>query len=314
MLENKSARIFITGHLGMVGSAFLRRFQSMGYENLIYRSRKELDLRNSEDVRSFFEFEKPEVVLLIAAKVGGIAANMKSPADFLYDNLMIEANVIHNCVINKVSKLIFFGSSCIYPRDCPQPMKEEYLMTGPLEPTNEGYAVAKLAGLRLTQFSESQYGLKTLCVMPSNLYGPNDSFDPQNSHVLSALVKKFCDATRNSESTVTVWGSGVAKREFLHVEDLVDSVLYLDRVWDSPEMINVGPGVDISIKDLAKKIAELVGFQGEIMWDKSKPDGMPRKCMDVSRIKATGYKTKVSLEQGLQEMIRSYREQTGEEI
>lgn len=308
MLSNQSAKIFVTGHQGMVGSAFERRLRALQYSNIITRTRNELDLRNSEAVANFFQTEKPEVVLLIAARVGGIAANMAAPADFLYDNLMIQANIIHNCVTSGVSKLIFFGSSCIYPRECPQPMKEEYLLGGPLEPTNEGYAVAKIAGIKLAQYSNSQHGLRVLCVMPSNLYGPNDSFDPKNSHVLSALVKKFCDAVHNEDRNVTVWGSGAAKREFLHVEDLVDAVFYLDQKWDTSAIINVGPGTDISIRDLVTKIASLVGYSGEICWDKSKPDGMPRKCMDVSKLNAVGYETRVSLEQGLQEMIANYRQ------
>lgn len=310
MLQNRNARIYISGHTGMVGSAFLRYFRENNYSNIILRNSKELDLRNSESVRVFFETERPEIVFLIAARVGGIAANMAAPADFLYDNLMIEANVIRNAAEFKAKKLIFFGSSCIYPRESSQPMKEEYLMTGPLEPTNEGYAIAKIAGLKLAQYSTKQYGLPTLSVMPSNLYGPNDSFDPLHSHVLSALVKKFCDAVKASSDSVTLWGTGAAMREFLHVHDLIDAVLFLDQVWQSDEIINVGPGEDISIHDLARTIAELTEYHGRINWDESKPDGMPRKCMDVSKLRNLGFQTKISLIAGIRQMIKEYRTRT----
>lgn len=306
-LTDKTAKIFVTGHLGMVGTAFLKYFKQHDYQNIITRSREELDLRDSSAVKSFFEKERPDIVLLIAAKVGGIAANMHYPYDFLHDNLQIEANLIQFSRLCAVKKLFFFGSSCIYPKDCPQPMKEEYLLTGPLEPTNEGYAIAKIAGLRMAQYAHKQYGLQILSVMPSNLYGPNDSFDPEHSHVLSALVRKFCDAVKKDDKTVVLWGSGIARREFLHVDDLIAAVLFLDKTWESSDMINVGPGVDISIRDLALRIAEIVNFHGKIEWDTTKPDGMLRKCMDVTRLNNLGFKTDISLDSGLKETIAEYR-------
>ncbi len=244
---------------------------------------------------------------LAAAKVGGIQANRQFPADFIYDNLMIQTNVIHQAHLSGVEKLLFLGSSCVYPRDCPQPMKEEYLLTGPLEPTNEAYALAKVAGLRMAQYYHEQHGMNCICPMPCNLYGPNDSFDPLHSHVLGALVRKFVDATDDGGGEVSLWGTGSARREFLHVDDLARAVLFLMEVWDSPEILNVGAGKDISIKELAALIAHKVGHSGNITWDSSKPDGMPRKCLDVSRIEALGFEPMIPLETGIENMIADYR-------
>lgn len=307
MILDKNDKIFISGHKGMVGSAFLKHLQENGFKNLLVRSRAELDLRNSESVKNFFKLEKPDVVFLIAAKVGGIQANIKFPADFLYDNLMIQNNLIQCSHESKLKKLIFFGSSCIYPRECKQPMKEEYLLTGPLEPTNEGYALAKISGIRLVQSYAKQYGLDGLCIMPSNLYGQNDSFDPEHSHVMSALVKKFVDAKIAEQNRVTVWGTGSARREFFHVKDLIASVFFLLEHWTTTEIINVGAGVDISIKELAELIAKKTGFKGEIDWDTSRPDGMPRKCMDVSKLENLGFRSSIPLEKGIEEVIEDYK-------
>lgn len=291
----------------MVGSAFLDHFKKEGYSEIIIKDRNELDLRNSVAVGEFFEKERPDVVFIIAARVGGIKANMEKPADFIYDNLMIESNLIHNSHLFDAKKVIFFGSSCIYPRECPQPMKEEYLLTGPLEPTNEGYALAKISGLKMMEYYKKQYNLNGLSIMPSNLYGPGDSFHPEHSHVLSALVKKFTDATRDNLSEVVIWGTGSAKREFFHVSDLVRSVLFLLEHWKEDGFINVGAGEDISIKGLAELIANMTGYQGKIVWDHSKPDGMPRKCMDVGKLTKLGFKQSVTLEDGIRDVIRDYK-------
>ncbi|WP_109019587.1 GDP-L-fucose synthase family protein [Leptospira kobayashii] len=303
----KKDKIFISGHKGMVGSAFLDHFKKEGYSEIIIKDRNELDLRNSVAVGEFFEKERPDVVFIIAARVGGIKANMEKPADFIYDNLMIESNLIHNSHLFDAKKVIFFGSSCIYPRECPQPMKEEYLLTGPLEPTNEGYALAKISGLKMMEYYKKQYNLNGLSIMPSNLYGPGDSFHPEHSHVLSALVKKFTDATRDNLSEVVIWGTGSAKREFFHVSDLVRSVLFLLEHWKEDGFINVGAGEDISIKGLAELIANMTGYQGKIVWDHSKPDGMPRKCMDVGKLTKLGFKQSVTLEDGIRDVIRDYK-------
>ncbi|BDA79181.1 GDP-L-fucose synthase [Leptospira kobayashii] len=306
MIQKKD-KIFISGHKGMVGSAFLDHFKKEGYSEIIIKDRNELDLRNSVAVGEFFEKERPDVVFIIAARVGGIKANMEKPADFIYDNLMIESNLIHNSHLFDAKKVIFFGSSCIYPRECPQPMKEEYLLTGPLEPTNEGYALAKISGLKMMEYYKKQYNLNGLSIMPSNLYGPGDSFHPEHSHVLSALVKKFTDATRDNLSEVVIWGTGSAKREFFHVSDLVRSVLFLLEHWKEDGFINVGAGEDISIKGLAELIANMTGYQGKIVWDHSKPDGMPRKCMDVGKLTKLGFKQSVTLEDGIRDVIRDYK-------
>lgn len=294
----------------MVGSALVRALTRAGYTNLVTAPRPGVDLRDCEAVGKLFAELAPDVVILAAAKVGGIQANRSRPAEFMYDNLAIQSNVIHESHRAGVRELVFLGSSCVYPRECPQPMKEEYLLTGPLEPTNEGYALAKIAGLRMAQYYQKQYGIRVICPMPSNLYGTNDNFHPENSHVLSALVRKFCDAADHNESTVTVWGTGKARREFLHVDDLAEAVLLLIDRWHSPEIINVGAGDDISIRELAELIARKAGFSGQITWDTSMPDGMPRKLLDISKIAALGFQPRISLEQGIEQTIHEYREKT----
>jgi GDP-L-fucose synthase len=304
----KKDAIFVAGHNGMVGSAVVRSLKKHGFKNLILRSKKQLDLRNFLAVARFFQTEKPDVVILAAARVGGIQANVKHPAEFLYENLAIQNNVIHQSFLHDVKNFCFLGSSCVYPRDCPQPMKEEYLLTGPLEPTNEGYAVAKIAGLKMIEYYRRQYGFRGISVMPCNLYGTNDTFDPQHSHVLSSLVKKFVDAVDNRSKSVTIWGTGTARREFMHVDDVAEAILFLMEHYDSPQIINVGWGKDTSIKELANIIAQKVGFEGELIWDTSKPDGMPRKCMDVSRMKALGFTPKITLEEGIKQTIEEYKE------
>lgn len=293
----------------MVGSALVRLLQREGYAELILAQKGELDLRHQGSTEQFFARTKPDIVILAAAKVGGIKANMTFPGDFLYDNLMIQNNVIHQCAQQKVKKLVFLGSSCIYPRECPQPMKEEYLLQGPLEPTNEGYALAKIAGLRLAQYYQKQYGLSCLNPMPCNLYGPNDSFDLEKCHVLSALVKRFSDAVHEKKDTVTLWGTGSARREFMHVDDVAEAIFFLMNSFDSPDIINVGPGNDVSIKELAQMVAIKTGYTGKLDWDTTKPDGMPRKCLDVGKLTALGFTPRISLEQGIEQMIHEYRSQ-----
>ena len=302
------SRIYISGHRGLVGSAILRKLKKRGYRDLVYVGHEQLDLTNQDQVKQFFDEEQPEYVFLAAARVGGIQANVEHPAEFLYENLAIQNNVIHQSYLHAVKKICFLGSSCIYPRACPQPMKEEYLLSGLLEPTNEGYAIAKIAGLKLIQFYRKQYGFSGISVMPCNLYGTNDSFDPANSHVLSALVKKCVDAVDDEMESITIWGSGKARREFMHVDDAAELITILMEKYDSPEIINIGCGEDISIKRLAILIAEKAGFQGNLIWDKSRPDGMPRKCMDVSRMKALGYSPVITLEEGIEKTIAEYRE------
>lgn len=303
---DKSLKIYIAGHEGMVGSAVTRLLQQQGYENLVHRTLDELDLRDSQAVESFFEQEKPDVVVLAAARVGGINANNKYPADFLYDNLCIQNNVIRQSYLNGVKKLCFLGSSCIYPRECPQPMQEEHLLTGPLEPTNEGYAIAKIAGYKLACYYSTQYGMPTISLMPCNLYGKNDDFNLETCHVMSALVKRFVDAVDQGATEITLWGTGIAMREFLNVDDMAKAVLFLLQNRDEPEFINVGSGKEISIKDLAHKIAERTGFQGEIKWDASKPDGMLKKCLDVAKITAMGWQPEISLNQGIEMLVEEY--------
>lgn len=304
----KTDKIFVAGHRGMVGSAMTRALQAAGYQQLITASRDSLDLRDRPAVAEFFQRQRPDVVILSAARVGGINANRLHPAGFLHDNLAIQTNVIEESRLAGVKLLVFLGSSCIYPREAPQPMKEEYLLTGPLEPTNEAYALAKIAGLRMAYYYQQQYGMRVVCPMPCNLYGTNDSFDPQNSHVLSALVKKFCDAADSGETSVTVWGSGTARREFLHVDDAARGILLLIDRWHSPELINLGSGTDISIRELASLIASKAGFTGEVQWDTSMPDGMPRKLLDVSKIAALGFTPAISLEEGIERTIAEYRQ------
>jgi len=306
---SKSAKIYIAGHNGMVGSAIVRLLQKKGFDNLITRNSKDLDLRDNHQVDVFFKLKKPEFVFLAAAKVGGIQANINEPASFLYDNLMIHTNIIHQSYLHNVKKILVLGSSCIYPKDCIQPMKEEYLLSGKLEPTNEGYALAKIVALKQAEYYKKQYGLRAISVMPPNIYGPKDSFDLRKSHVLSALVRRFRDAVDENNNEVIVWGSGSARREFMHVDDLAESLLFLMKNYEETEIINVGWGKDISIKELAEKIANQTGYQGKITWDTSKPDGMLRKCMDISKSNSLGYQPKISLDKGIEYMIGYYKKQ-----
>ena len=296
---NKTDKIYVAGHSGMVGSAIVRKLQAEGFENLVLRTSAELDLRNQAEVNQFFVEEKPAYVFLAAAKVGGIQANNIYRADFLYDNLMIEANIIHAAHENKVQKLMFLGSSCIYPKMAPQPLKEEYLLTDELEPTNEPYAIAKIAGIKLCENYRRQHGDNFISVMPTNLYGPNDNYDLNNSHVLPALLRKFHTAKVEGAESVEVWGSGSPKREFLHVDDLADACYQLMQNYEGEEWLNVGTGEDISIKDLALTIKEVVGFEGELRFDASKPDGTPRKLMDVSKLHNFGWKHRIELKEGI---------------
>lgn len=299
-------RIFVCGHRGMVGSAIVRALTQSTNADLILRSREQLDLCNTEHVQKFMETERPDKVILAAAKVGGIQANLDAPADFVLQNLQIQNNVIDAASRFGVKQLCFLGSSCIYPRQAPQPMTEEMLMTGPVEPTNAGYAIAKIAGLTMAKAYHQQYGLDVVCPMPCNLYGPGDCFDLQKSHVLSALVRRFVDARDTGAAAVTLWGTGSAYREFMHVDDLAEAVLFVMKNWKSPEIINVGTGSDLSIRELAEMIARLSDFDGDIHWDATKPDGMPRKCMDVTKLTNLGYRPRISLETGISGMIAEY--------
>ena len=303
---NKRSRIYVAGHKGLVGSAILRRLQTEKYLNLIVRSHQDLDLIRQAEVEAFFRTERPEFVFLAAAKVGGILANNTSPAEFIYQNLSIEGNVIHSAYEAGVKKLLFLGSSCIYPRDCPQPMKEEHLLSGKLEPTNEPYAIAKIAGIRMCQSYNRQYGTKFVSVMPTNVYGPGDNFDLETSHALPALIKKFHDAKMEGNNVVTVWGSGTPRREFLHVDDLADACLFIMKHYDENEMINIGVGKDITISELSELIKQIVEFNGEIRYDNSKPDGTPRKLLDVSRLDSLGWRSRISLREGIEKTYKWY--------
>ena len=305
-MENK-AKIFVAGHNGLVGSAIVRALEEAGHSNILKRTKAELDLLDQSAVDNFFAIEKPEYVFLAAAKVGGILANSSTPAEFIYQNLQIELNIINSAYRHGVKKLLFLGSSCIYPKLCPQPIKEEYLLTGPLEPTNEAYAIAKIAGLKLCEYYNKQYGTKFISVMPTNLYGPNDNFDLQTSHVLPALIRKFHDAKLAGSPTVTVWGTGRALREFLYVDDLANACVYLMDHQDDG-VVNIGTGEDLSIRELAELIRSVVGFTGEIVWDSSKPDGTPRKLLDVSRLHDLGWKHQVRLKEGLKITYDWYRQ------
>ena len=304
---NKTSRIFIAGHNGMVGSSILRILKRKGFENLIYLSSKELDLRNQTAVQDFFSREKPEYVFMAAAKVGGIQANNIFKADFIYDNLAIELNVIHSAWKSNVKKLLFLGSSCIYPKMAPQPIKEEYILSGYLEETNEPYAIAKIAGIKLCEAFRFQHGCNFISAMPTNLYGPNDNYDLENSHVLPALIRKFHEATLRNENAVTVWGSGNPKREFLHVDDLAEACLMMMETYDGKDFLNIGYGDDISIADLASLVKEITGFKGSIVFDISKPDGTVRKLMDSSKIRQIGWKPKIELKVGITETYQQYR-------
>jgi GDP-L-fucose synthase len=295
----KDSKIFVAGHRGLVGSAIVRRLQQDGYTNLVLRSRHETDLTDASSVKEFFQNERPEYVFLAAAKVGGILANSTYPADFIRDNLAIQLNVISNAYQSGVTKLEFLGSSCIYPKMAPQPMKEEYLLTGPLEPTNEWYAIAKIAGIKMCQAYRQQYGFQAISLMPTNLYGPGDNFDLKNSHVLPALIRKFHEAKLEGKSEVVIWGTGSPRREFLHVEDLASAAVFLMNHYNEAEIVNVGVGDDVTIAELATLVQQVVGFQGRLVFDTSKPDGTPRKLMDVSRLTGLGWKASVSLEEGI---------------
>jgi GDP-L-fucose synthase len=303
---DRNSKIFIAGHSGMVGSATLRLFQQQGFTSILTAGRKELDLTQQLSVDQFYAREKPEIVILCAAKVGGIQANIDNPATFLLENLQVQSNVIQASLEHGVKHFVFLGSSCIYPRGCAQPMKEDYLLSGQLEPTNEGYAIAKIAGIKLLEGLKRQYGFNSLSLMPCNLYGPNDSFDLKRSHVLSALVKRFSDAKATNASSVTLWGTGIARREFMHVDDMARAILFMLENYKESRFINIGTGEDISIKELAETIADMTGYTGKILWDNSKPDGMLRKCMDVSRMKALGYVPKMSLDAGIKQTISIY--------
>ncbi|MFT4153567.1 GDP-L-fucose synthase [Parafilimonas sp.] len=296
---NKDSKIYIAGHSGMVGSAILRKLQSLGYSNFVLRTSKELDLRNQQAVAGFFAEEKPEYVFLAAAKVGGIVANNTYRADFLYDNLQIQNNIIHASYENNVKKLLFLGSSCIYPKMAPQPIKEDYLLTGLLEQTNEPYAIAKIAGLKLCDAYRDQYGCNYISAMPTNLYGINDNYHPENSHVLPALIRRFHEAKINNAASVTIWGSGSPLREFMFADDLADACIYLMDNYDEKGLINIGTGEEVSIKELALLIKDIVGYKGEIKFDTSKPDGTPRKLLDVSKLHGKGWKHTTHLKQGI---------------
>ena len=296
---NKAAKIYVAGHRGMVGSALVRKLQAEGYQHLVVRTSSELDLTNQQAVADFFADEKPDYVFLAAAKVGGIHANNTYRAEFIYQNLMIECNVIHNAYINQVTKLLFLGSSCIYPKLAQQPLKEDYLLTGLLESTNEPYAIAKIAGIKLCEAYRSQYGCNFISVMPTNLYGTNDHYDLNNSHVLPSLLLKFHTAKLENAPSVEIWGSGTPKREFLHVDDLADACFYLMQQYNDAELVNIGTGEDIAIKDLALLIKDIVGYTGELKFDATKPDGTPRKLMDVSKLHALGWQHKINLTDGI---------------
>lgn len=300
---NSSSKIYIAGHRGMVGSAIVRNLRSKGYSNLILKSSSELDLRDQAAVNTFFEKERPGYVFLAAAKVGGIVANNIYRGEFIYENLMIQSNVMHAAWKNKVQKLLFLGSSCIYPKMCPQPIKEEYLLSGYLEPTNEPYAIAKIAGLKMAESYRRQYGVDMISAMPTNLYGPNDNYDLHNSHVLPALIRKFYEAKRNDAPEVEIWGTGSPRREFLHVDDLADACVFLMNNYSGEQHVNVGTGDDLSIKELAELVKDLSGYTGKLVFNTSKPDGTPRKLLDVSKLHALGWKHRIPLTQGIQGII-----------
>ena len=305
---NKQDKIYIAGHRGMVGSAILRNLEAAGYTNFVLRTSSELDLRNQQAVAGFFAAEKPDYVFLAAAKVGGIIANNTYRADFIYENMMIQSNVIHQAYVHQVKKLLFLGSSCIYPKMAPQPLKEDYLLTGLLEPTNEPYAIAKIAGIKMCDAYRSQYGCNFISVMPTNLYGPNDNYDLNNSHVLPALLRKFITAKNSGTPSVNMWGTGSPKREFLHADDLAAACVYLMNTYDAEGLVNIGVGDDVSILELAQLVQKIVGYNGTIATDPSKPDGTPRKLMDVSKLAALGWKAQISLEEGIQRVYEEIKD------
>ncbi len=304
----QTAKIYIAGHRGMVGSGIERKLKKEGYNNIVTRTSSELDLRNQQAVNDFFEKEKPEYVILAAAKVGGIYANNTYRAEFIYDNLMIEANIIHSAYLNKVTKLLFLGSSCIYPKMSPQPLKEEYLLSGYLEPTNQPYAIAKIAGIEMCDCYRAQYGCNFISAMPTNLYGPNDNYDLEKSHVLPAMLRKFITAKKNNSPEVELWGTGSPRREFLHVDDLATASLHLMEHYSEQGLVNIGTGDDVTIKELAELIQGVVGFTGRIRWNADKPDGTPRKLMDVSKIKNLGWKACIDLTTGIKLVYESIKD------
>lgn len=306
MIMDKNARIYIAGHRGMVGSAIHRKLNKEGYHNFILRTSSQVDLRDQLAVSRFFQDEKPDYVFLAAAKVGGIMANNTYRAEFIYDNLMIQSNVIHSAYLNGVKKLLFLGSSCIYPKLAPQPLKEAYLLTGSLENSNEPYAIAKIAGIKLCDAYRAQYGCSFISVMPTNLYGPNDNYDLETSHVLPALIRKFHEAKINGLDEVSIWGTGKPKREFLHVDDLADACYFLMLNYNEAGLVNIGTGEDLDIEALAKLIADVIGFKGKLVFDNSKPDGTPRKLLDVSKLHALGWKHKIELKEGLEKVYAQY--------
>jgi GDP-L-fucose synthase len=299
----QTAKIYIAGHRGMVGSGLERKLRKEGYNNIVTRTSNELDLRNQQAVNDFFEKEKPAYVILAAAKVGGIHANNTFRAEFIYDNLMIEANIIHAAYLNKVTKLLFLGSSCIYPKMAPQPLKEEYLLSGFLEPTNQPYAIAKIAGIEMCDSYRAQYGCNFISAMPTNLYGTNDNYHPENSHVLPALIRRIVLAKKNIEPNVTIWGTGTPRREFLHVDDLADACYFLLQNYNETGLVNIGCGIDISIKELAELIVAEVDYKGQLVFDATKPDGTPRKLMDTSKINNLGWKSCVNLQEGIKQTL-----------
>jgi GDP-L-fucose synthase len=301
----KDSKIYVAGHRGMVGSAIVRNLQANGFTNLIHRTSSELDLRDQKAVLHFFQSEKPDYVFLAAARVGGILANNTYPAEFLYDNLLIEANVIHNAYLTEVTKLLFLGSSCIYPKLAQQPLKEEYLLSGYLEPTNEAYAIAKIAGIKLCEYYRKQYGCNFISAMPTNLYGPNDNYDLEKSHVIPALIRKFHEAKANHSPAVTLWGTGSPRREFLHTDDVAEACLFLMQNYNESLFVNIGSGSDVNIKELGDLVKTVIGFDGGISWDTSKPDGTPRKLMDSSRINKMGWKPQIDLKSGI---VKTYNE------
>lgn len=300
------SKIYIAGHCGLVGASLLRHLMNNGFDNVLVRTRTELDLTSRKDVFALFNDEHPEYVIIAAAKVGGIAANMAEPVNFLVDNLEIQSNILLACQHFKVIKTLFLGSSCVYPREAPQPMSEVSFMRGPVEPTNESYAIAKIAGIRLAQALRQQYGLNVICPMPCNVYGPGDHFEFERSHVVSALVRRFIEAKRNNAPIVTLWGTGNARRELLHVDDLADACLFLLRNYDLPEIINVGTGQDLTIRELAETIAKIVGYTCKLEWDLTKPDGMPMKLLDVSRLHALGWRHRIDLATGIRSVVADF--------
>ncbi len=302
----QSAKIYIAGHRGMVGSGLESKLRKEGYNNIVTRTSAELDLRNQQAVNEFFEKEKPAYVILAAAKVGGIHANNTYRAEFIYDNLMIEANIIHVAYLNKVTKLLFLGSSCIYPKMAPQPLKEEYLLSGYLEPTNQPYAIAKIAGIEMCDSYRAQYGCNFISAMPTNLYGTNDNYHPENSHVLPALIRRIVLAKKNNEPNVTIWGTGTPRREFLHVDDLADACYFLLQNYNEQGLVNIGCGTDVSIKELAELIVAEVGYEGQLLFDTTKPDGTPRKLMDTSKINNLGWNAKIKLIEGVRRTIQEF--------